>query len=65
MINFIKKYLIILKIFSVTFLLYNCSSSSPNKDMSQSSDIELLSFLDSAIASNAYKRIIFNGKRIY
>lgn len=26
---------------------------------------ELLSFLDSAIASNAYKRIIFNGKRIY
>ncbi len=43
MMEFIKKYLIILKIFSLTFLLTNCSSTSPNKDISQLSDIEIYS----------------------
>ena len=41
--NIIKKYLIILKIFSVTFLLSNCSSTTSNKDLSQLSDVEIYS----------------------
>ncbi len=43
MINFIKKYLIILKIFFVVFLLSNCSSTNSNKDISQLSDEEIYS----------------------
>jgi len=39
----IKKYLIILKIFSLTFFLLNCSSSSSNKDISGLSDTEIYS----------------------
>ena len=43
MINFIKKYLIFLKIFSLIFLLSSCSSTSTNQDKSQLSDIEMYS----------------------
>ncbi len=43
MINFIKKYLIFLEIFSLIFLLSSCSSTSNNQDKSQLSDIEMYS----------------------
>ena len=40
MINFIKKYLFILKIIPVVFLLSNCTSTKTNTEISQLSDIE-------------------------
>ena len=43
MINFIKKYLIFLEIFSLIFLLSSCSSTRNNQDKSQLSDIEMYS----------------------
>ena len=43
MINLIKKYLIILKIFSIIFLLSNCSYTITNKDKSQLSDTQIYS----------------------
>ena len=43
MIKLIKNYLIILKIFSLVFLLSNCSSTKSNKEISQLSDIEIYS----------------------
>ena len=43
MIKLIKNYLIILKIFSLLFLLSNCSSTKSNKDISQLSDKEIYS----------------------
>ena len=43
MLKFIKKYLIILKIFSLIFLLSNCISTKANKDMPQLSDKEIYS----------------------
>ena len=43
MINVIKRYLIILKIFSLVFLLSHCGSTNSNKDMSQLSDNEIYS----------------------
>ncbi len=56
MIN-LKKYLIILKIFSIMFLLSNCSSTNTNKDQSQLSDIQIyskgLSSLEKGNFSNA------------
>ena len=41
MINFIKKYLFILKIIPVVFLLSNCTSTKTNTEISQLSDIEM------------------------
>ena len=41
MINFIKKYLFILKIIPVVFLLSNCTSTKTNTEISQLSDIEI------------------------
>ena len=41
MINFIKKYLFILKIIPVVFLLSNCSSTKTSNEISQLSDIEI------------------------
>ena len=41
MINFIKKYLFILKIIPVVFLLSNCSSTKTSTEISQLSDIEI------------------------
>ena len=43
MINFIEKYLIILKIIPVVFLLSNCTSTKTNSEISQLSDIEIYS----------------------
>ena len=43
MINFIEKYLIILKIIPVLFLLANCTSTKTNTEISQLSDIEIYS----------------------
>ena len=43
MINLIKKYLIILKIFSIIFLLSNCNYTITNKDKSQLSDTQIYS----------------------
>ena len=43
MIKLIKNYLIILKIFSLVFLLSNCSSTKSNKDIPQLSDKEIYS----------------------
>ena len=43
MINFIKKYIIYLKIFSLIFLLSSCSSTSSNQNKSQLSDIDMYS----------------------
>ena len=43
MIKLIKNYLIILKIFSLIFLLSNCSSTKSNKDIPQLSDKEIYS----------------------
>ena len=41
MINFIKKYLLILKIIPVVFLLSNCTSTKTSTEISQLSDIEI------------------------
>ena len=41
MINFIKKYLFILKIIPVVFLLSNCTSTKTSTEISQLSDIEI------------------------
>ena len=41
MINFIKKYLFILKVISVVFLLSNCTSTKTSTEISQLSDIEI------------------------
>ena len=41
MINFIEKYLIILKIIPVVFLLSNCTSTKTSTEISQLSDIEI------------------------
>lgn len=41
MINFIKKYLFILKIIPVVFLLSNCTSTKTSTEISQLSDIEM------------------------
>ena len=43
MIRFIQKPLIIIKIFSLIFLLSNCSSTETNNEISQLSDIEMYS----------------------
>ena len=43
MINFIQKPLIAIKIFSLIFLLSNCTSTETNSKISQSSDIEMYS----------------------
>ena len=43
MIKLIKRYLIFLKIFSIIFLLSNCTSSKSNKEISQLSDVEIYS----------------------
>ena len=43
MINLIKKNLIFLKIFSILFLLSNCSYTNSNKDKPQLSDVEIYS----------------------
>ena len=41
MINFIKKYLFILKIIPIVYLLSNCTSTKTNTEISQLSDIEI------------------------
>ena len=43
MIKLVKRYLIIFKIFSLVFLLSNCSSTKSNREASQLSDIEIYS----------------------
>jgi len=59
MINFIKKYLFILKITSIVFLLSNCTSTKTNTETSQLSDIEIYSRgLDSLKKGNLTRAIL-------
>ena len=64
MIKLIKKYLIILQIFSFIILLTNCSSNNTNEDTTQLSDIEKMRTAGLAIGGNLNNAIVVDKYKI-